>query len=71
MTIGMDNVNAASPSNALDNWQFNASTGGPNQQGARQMLDAILNFNASTSASNTNRNYVPLVAQMNVNSDDG
>ncbi len=69
--ISSDSVDATTPSNALDGWQFNHTFGGSTLKGARQSLDVTANFTAPSSASNGNPNYVPLVGQMNVFSDDG
>lgn len=69
--ITADNANAATPSNALDGWQFNHTFGGANLQGARQALDVIANFNAASSASNPNRFYVAGVFETNASSGDG
>ena len=65
-----DTVNS-STAGALDGWQFTHSFGGSNVQGARQSVDIISTFTAATSASNGNRNYVPLATYMQVNAGDG
>lgn len=69
--ISADSADGSSPSNAMDGWQFNHTFGGSTLKGARQSLDVTANFTAPSSASNTNRNYVPLVSQMNILSGDG
>lgn len=69
-TITSDNINAASPGNAFDGWQFTHACCGSSAQGARQVIDSILNFGGASSVSNTNRNYVAVVGQTNVNVPD-
>lgn len=70
-SIPSDAFDASTPADALDGWQFNHSFGGSSLKGARQSVDVISNFTAATSASNTNRNYVPIIGQMNIFADDG
>jgi hypothetical protein len=69
--VGSDNVAAASPTNAFDEWQFAANFGGSSLTGARQILDVIGNFTAPSSASNTNPGYGAFAAEMITNSSDG
>jgi hypothetical protein len=69
--VASDNVAAASPTNAFDEWQFAANFGGSNLTGARQILDVIGNFTAPSSPSNTNPGYGAFAAEMITNSGDG
>lgn len=69
--IASDSVDASSPNNAFDGWQFNHTMGGSTLKGARQSLDVTSYFTSASNASNTNRNYVSLVGQMNVVTSDG
>lgn len=69
--VSSDNVAAASPTNAYDEWQFAANFGGSSLTGARQTVDIIGHFTAPSSASNTNKGYDALAAEMITNSGDG
>jgi len=67
--INGDAIDASSPSNALDGWQFNYITNG-GLKGAREVLDVILNFEGASNAASTNRSYVAVSGAANVNSAD-
>jgi hypothetical protein len=55
---------------AIDGWQFNYKIGA-GVKGARQGVDIIMDFTAPSSATNPNRNYVPLTTYMQIDSGDG
>lgn len=64
-------VNSGAADNTVNALNIKHSFGGPNASGSREALELELDFTAPTSATNTNRNYLALYPQVNVNSGDG
>jgi hypothetical protein len=71
MDITADQANSGSANNVVDGLRLDLTVAGANASGARQVIDSNLNFNAPTSSTNTNRNYVAVNGFTNVNSGDG
>ncbi len=69
--LSADGVDASSPNNAFDEWQFRANFGGSSLKGNRQTVDISATFTAPSHPANTGTGYGALAAEMFTNSGDG
>ena len=69
--ISSEGVDASSPNNVFNEWQYVANFGGSTLKGGRQLFNVIGTFTGASNAGNTNPSYVAFVSEMATNSSDG
>lgn len=69
--VSSDGVDASSPNNVFNEWQYVANFGGSTLKGGRQLFNVIGTFTGASNAANTNPSYVSFVSEMATNSADG